>query len=69
MVGCAMRTKMPTGRYLHCAHGAPYFDNTLNLLALGLSPIVITLAIRHKQGQNLTLMNVQVYIFCCLESW
>ena len=35
MVGCAMRTKMPAGRYLHGAHGAPYFDNTLNLLALG----------------------------------
>ena len=35
MVGCAMRTKMPTGRYLHGAHGAPYFDKTLNLLALG----------------------------------
>ena len=34
MVGCAMRTKMPTGRYLHGAHGAPYFDKTLNLLAL-----------------------------------
>ena len=39
MVGCAMRTKMPTGRYLHGAHGAPYFDKTLNLLALSLSPI------------------------------
>ena len=37
MVGCAMRTKMPTGRYLHGAHGAPYFDKTLNLLALGLT--------------------------------
>ena len=35
MVGCAMCTKMPTGRYLHGAHGAPYFDKTLNLLALG----------------------------------
>ncbi len=37
MVGCAMRTKMPTGRYLHGAHGAPYFDKTLNLLALSLT--------------------------------
>ena len=36
MVGCAMRTKMLTGRYLHGAHGAPYFDKTLNLLALGM---------------------------------
>ena len=36
MVGCAMRTKMPTGRYFHGAHGAPYFDKTLNLLALSL---------------------------------
>jgi hypothetical protein len=35
MVGCAMCTKMPTGRYLHGAHGAPYCDKTLNLLALG----------------------------------
>ena len=26
MVGCAMRTKMPTGRYLQGAHGAPYCD-------------------------------------------
>ena len=40
MVGCAMRTKMPTGRYLHGAHGAPYCDNTLNLLVLSLSPII-----------------------------
>ncbi len=24
MVGCAMRTKMPAGRYLHGAHSAPY---------------------------------------------
>ena len=32
MVGCAVRTKIPTGRYLHGAHGAPYFDKTLNLL-------------------------------------
>ena len=24
MVGCAMRTKMPTGRYFHGARGAPY---------------------------------------------
>ena len=32
-----MRTKMPTGRYLHGAHGAPYFDKTLNLLALRLT--------------------------------
>ena len=37
MVGCAMHTKMPTGRYLHGAHGAPYFDKTLNLLALTLT--------------------------------
>ena len=40
MVGCAMRTKMPAGRYLHGAHGAPYFDNTLNLLALRLTLFV-----------------------------
>ena len=33
-----MRTKMPTGRYLHGAHGAPYFDKTLNLLALPSDP-------------------------------
>ena len=38
MVGCAMRTKMPTGQYLHGAHGAPYFDKTLNSLALGPTP-------------------------------
>ena len=37
MVGCAMRTKISTGRYLHGAHGAPYFDKTLNLLALTLT--------------------------------
>ena len=42
MVGCAMRTKMPTGRYLHGAHGAPYFDKTLNLLALTL-PLIISM--------------------------
>ena len=41
MVGCAMRTKMPTGRYLHGAHGAPYFDKTLNLLALSPPPFLI----------------------------
>ena len=41
MVGCAMRTKMPTGRYLHGAHGTPYIDKTLNLLALSLSPIFL----------------------------
>ena len=35
-----MRTKMPAGRYLHGAHGAPYFDNTLNLLALRLTLFV-----------------------------
>ena len=33
----SMRTKMPTGRYFHGAHGAPYFDKTLNLLALSLT--------------------------------
>ena len=38
-----MRTKMPTGRYLHGAHGALYFDKTLNLLALGLSRIICPL--------------------------
>ena len=43
MVGCAMRTKMPTGRYLHGAHGAPYFDKTLNLLALSLTLIFFVL--------------------------
>ena len=35
-----MRTKMPTGRYLHGAHGAPYFDKTLNLLALNLTRFI-----------------------------
>ena len=35
-----MHAKMPTGLYLHGAHGAPYFDKTLNLLALSLTPIV-----------------------------
>jgi len=34
MVGCAMCRKMPTGRYLHGAHGTPYCDKTLNLLVL-----------------------------------
>ena len=38
MVGCAMRTKMPTGRYLHGAHGAPYFDKTLKLTGIGSVP-------------------------------
>ena len=32
-----MRTKMPSDRYLHGAHGAPYFNKTLNLLALTLA--------------------------------
>ena len=41
MVGCTMSTKMPTGRYLHGAHGAPYCDKTLNLLALGLTLIAL----------------------------
>ena len=41
MVGCAMRTKMPTGRFLHGAHGAPYCDKTLNLLALPPSPFTL----------------------------
>ena len=40
MVGCAMRSKMPTGRYFHGAHGAPYFDKTLNLLPLDLHTII-----------------------------
>ena len=41
MVGCAMRTKMPTGRYFHGAHSAPYFDKTLNLLVLSLTPLIL----------------------------
>ena len=40
MVGCAMRTKMPTGRYSHGAHGTPYCDKALNLLALTLGLII-----------------------------
>ena len=31
-----------TGRYFHGAHGAPYFDKTLNLLALILTLINTT---------------------------
>ena len=49
MVGCAMRTKMPTGRYLHGAHGAPYFDKTLNLLALAPTPYIFGFHFRLKQ--------------------
>jgi hypothetical protein len=41
MVGCAMRTKMPTGQYFHGAHGASYFDKTLNLLALPQAPLIV----------------------------
>jgi hypothetical protein len=39
MAGCAMPTKMPTGWGFHGAHGAPYFDKTLNLLALDLTTL------------------------------
>ena len=42
MVGCAVRTKMPTGRYLQGAQGAPYVDKTLNLLALDLFLLHLT---------------------------
>jgi hypothetical protein len=42
MVGCVMLTKMPTGRYLHGAHGAPYCDKTLNLMVLDLSLLHLT---------------------------
>ena len=30
-----MRTKIPASKNVHGAHGAPYTENTLNLLALG----------------------------------
>ena len=59
MVGCAVRSKMLTGRYLHGAHGAPYFDKTLNLLALALTLIcfnrLIIIFIIEPGGRNKSL--------------
>jgi hypothetical protein len=61
-----MHTKMPTGRYLHGAHGAPYCDKTLNLL-----PLSLTLFILDASVQEATTYDFQIepppfiHLFLC----
>ena len=63
MVGCAMHTKMPTVRYLHGAHGAPYCDKTLNLLTLGLTLVINTLSCHFSSHQAHPVSNPNVQQF------